>query len=144
MEAILPRRLVLLLSTVMFMTSCAKPAITPIYRTHIPPENLPQIGGKQSPSSMEKPRPVIVENMISTAKKQLEQNRLEEAFQTLERALAVDGRDPMVWHLMARVRMAQKNYAQAESLARKSNTLASGNPSLVKKNRQIIAAAQKP
>ncbi len=80
--------------------------------------------------------------MIATAKKQLGQNRPEAAFQTLERALAVDGRDPVIWHLMAGIRMVQKDYDQAESLARKSNTLAAGDFSLKAKNRQIIIDAR--
>ena len=137
MKAILTHCLIFLFSA--FMFSCAKPGITPFPRTHIPPDNLPQIGGKQLPSSIERSRPAIVETMIAKAKKQLGQNRPEQAFQTLERALAVDGRDPMVWHLMARARQIQGRFGQADSLARKSNTLAAGNPSLMEKNRQIIS-----
>lgn len=125
-----------------FVFSCAKPGVAPLPRTHLPPENLPQIGGKQPVSSMEKSRPAILENMIAKAKKQLGQNQPEAAFQTLERALAVDGRDPVVWHLMAGIRMVQKEYDQAESLARKSNTLAAGDFSLKEKNRQIIMDAR--
>jgi len=122
--------------------SCAQPRPVPIPSTHLPPENLPQIGSTYSPSSTEHHRPVIIESMISRAKIQLGQNRPQEAFQTLERALAVDGRDPMLWHLMSKIRLIQRQYAQAESLARKSNTLAGPNLSLREKNQRIIEDVQ--
>ncbi len=124
------------------MVSCAQRPV-PLPTTHLPPENLPQVGSTYSPASMAHPRPAILETMISRARQQLSQNLPQEAFQTLERALAVDGRDPVVWHLMSRARLVQKEYAQAESLARKSNTLAGSNPSLMEKNRKIIAQVEK-
>lgn len=142
MKIVCFHRLILLFSASFFIFSCAKPGVAPRPRTDLPPNNLPGIGGQQPPSSMEKYRPVIVENMIAKAKKQLGQNRPEAAFQTLERALAIDGNDPMVWHLMAGIRMAQADYAQAESLAQKSNTLAAGDFLLKEKNRRIILDAR--
>lgn len=81
--------------------------------------------------------------MISKAKKQLARKNPDAAFRTLERALAVDGRDPMIWHLMAQARLQQGQYAQAKSLAGKSNTLAGGDDGLRKKNRYIIEQAKK-
>lgn len=128
-----------------FLCACAKPSVTPVPGTHVPPDNLPQVGsthpGIVPPPKPVPSRPAVVDAMISKAKKQLNQNRPDAAFRTLERALALDGRDPVIWHLMAKARLAQGAYAQAKSLAEKSNTLAAGNPGLRQKNRTIIDQA---
>ena len=86
-------------------------------------------------------RPAVFDTMIAKAEKQLGRNDPTAAFQTLERALAIDGQAPLVWHLMAKARLSQGNFAQAQSLARKSNTLAGHRPDLKKKNWTVIAQA---
>lgn len=130
-----------LVLTICLIFSCARRPVD-LPTTHLPPENVPQIGSTYAPASTAHPRPAIVETMILKAEKELSQNRPQEAFQTLERALAVDGTDPMVWHLMSKARLVQHQYAQAESLARKSNTLAGSDPLLREKNLEIIAAVK--
>ncbi|WDP89357.1 MAG: tetratricopeptide repeat protein [Desulfobacter sp.] len=131
---------------VLFICSCAKPPLRPVSRTHLPPENLPQVGSTRppaaSPSAPRPARPAVVDAMISKAEQQLKQDRPEAAFRTLERALAVDGRDPLIWHLMAKARLNQGQYAQAKSLAGKSNTLAGDDGDLREKNRRIISQAK--
>ena len=98
--------------------------------------------GKEKPQvPQEKSQPPILNTLIGKARKQLNRSQPEAAFQTLERALNVDGQDPQVWHLMAKARTMQGQYGQAESLARKANTLSAGSPSLRKKNWQVIANA---
>lgn len=104
---------------------------------HPAPESLPTIGGRQTASV--KTRPAILENYIESARRQLRADRPAEAFRTLERALEIDGQDPMVWHLMARARLMQENPGQAAACARRSNALA--GPALQKKNWLVIGDA---
>ncbi|GAB6145743.1 tetratricopeptide repeat protein [Desulfocicer niacini] len=145
-------RWIILLIILFFTASCADHRVVSIPRTHLPPEigspppqtipeSLPQMGKKKPLAPHEKRRPPILDTLIGKARKQLNLRRPEAAFQTLERALNVDGQDPLVWHLMAKARAMQGQYSQAESLARKSNSLSASSPSLKKKNWQVIANA---
>ncbi|SMC90004.1 hypothetical protein SAMN02746065_11461 [Desulfocicer vacuolatum DSM 3385] len=125
-----------------FTASCADHRVASIPQTHLPPE-IGTPSSKTIPAGYhhKKSRPGIVESLIRTARKELHHGQPEAAFQTLERALNIDGQDSLVWHLMAKTRSVQGQYGQAESLARKSNTLSADNASLRKKNWRLIANA---
>ncbi len=127
----------------LILSSCADHRVASIPDTHLPPTHLPQIGTPLPNASDKRPdapqRSKAMDSMISKAKRQLDRERPGDAFQTLERALTIDGQDPMVWHLMAKAREMQGAFHQAESLARKSNTLAGKTPGLTKKNWRLIA-----
>lgn len=131
------------LFALLLLSSCAKQHVASVPDTHLPPANLPQIGtpSPNAPDKTKYKRPKAVDIMIAKAKKELNQGRPMVAFQTLERALAIDGQDPLIWHLMAKSRQMQGAFRQAEFLARKSNTLAGNNPGLTKKNWHLIADA---
>ena len=66
-----------------------------------------------------------------------------EAGAALERALRVEPRNAGIWHDLAQIRLHQGQYQQAESLAGKSNNLASGNRTLQSRNWKVIASARK-
>jgi predicted Zn-dependent protease len=135
----------LILTTTLFMASCAQKQSTTIPRSHRPPENVPQIGStapNPAPSAQEPARLAALDSLIDKATTQLNRHQPEAAFSTLERALSIDGQDPVIWHLMARARFDQGRYDQAVSLAKKSNTLAWNQPSLKEKNKRIIAGAR--
>lgn len=149
------------LMTLLFLSSCAslqetrqsqvppaakRPPIdkqqTPVSKERpLPAANLPQIGTRQASVSRERPRQDILVNLIKKAEQQIHLKELDAAFATLERALGIDAQDPLLWHLMASVKLSQGNLQQAEHLAKKSNLLAAHTPSLQKKNWGIIARA---
>ncbi|MCG8615190.1 MAG: tetratricopeptide repeat protein [Desulfobacterales bacterium] len=136
----------LILLLLFFLASCAPKQVSTVPRSHLPPENIPQIGTGSpgaAPPAQKPVRLAALETLIKKAKTQLDRNRPEAAFTTLERALSVDGQDPEIWHLMARVRFLQGRYSQALSLAKKSNTLAWNRPELKEKNSQLIDEARK-
>ena len=60
---------------------------------------------------------------------------------TLERALRVEPTAPAVWLELARVRMLEGNYVQAEQLARKAQTLAADNESVARQSQDVISEA---
>jgi len=149
------------LMAILFLSSCAglqeprqsqvpraenRPPIvkeqTPVSKERpLPAANLPQIGTRQASISRERPRPDILVNLIKKAEQQIQSKELDPAYATLERALGIDAQDPLLWHLMAKVKLSQGNLQQAEHLAKKSNLLAAHTPSLQKKNWGIIARA---
>ncbi len=62
---------------------------------------------------------------------------------SLERALRIEPRNPVIWHRLARLRMEQGDYAQAQSLAAKSNALAPTDAQLRSQNWQLIGEARR-
>lgn len=61
---------------------------------------------------------------------------------SLERALRIEPRNPWLWLELAQVRLAQGQYAQAITLARKSNSFAGRQPRLQSENWQVIGQAR--
>ena len=60
----------------------------------------------------------------------------------LERALRIEPRNPVLWHELARIRLEQGQYRQAENMAAKSNMLTGTNRYLKAKNWRIIGEAR--
>ena len=65
--------------------------------------------------------------------------RHEQAVASLERALRIEPKNPLLWHKLSRLRLDEKNWKQALALAKKSNVLAAGNKTLQAENWKIIA-----
>lgn len=104
----------------------------------------PQTTGKEIPESREPPartaprtaepvraarNPAVLE-LSEQAEQFVSEGRLAEAAASLERAQRIAPRDPLVYQSLAEVRLAQKKPVQAEQLARKSLSLASGQAPL--------------
>ncbi|RUM37331.1 MAG: hypothetical protein DSY58_04040 [Desulfobulbus sp.] len=100
--------------------------------------SVPQVGRQQLP----RPANKAVANFSSQADRQMNQGKLKAAAQTLERGLRIAPKDALLWSKLARVRLLQRRYAQARSLATKSNSLARGNRALVRQNQQTIEQAR--
>ncbi len=64
-----------------------------------------------------------------------------QAAAALERALRIEPESPAVWLELARVRLAQGDYAQAGQLARKAASLAGDQPALAEASRAVLAEA---
>lgn len=68
---------------------------------------------------------------------------LDRAAAVLERAVRISPNDPLPWHRLAAVRLAQRRAAQAEQLARKSNLLVGEDRTLRARNWRIVAEARR-
>lgn len=68
--------------------------------------------------------------------------RRDVAGASLERALRIEPRNPWLWHELAKLRLAQGEYAQAVSLAQKSNSFARRDRSLQSRNWRLIGDAR--
>ena len=81
---------------------------------------------------------VAVAGLMESARSDAAAGRLPAAAASLERALRIEPRNPRLWQQLARVRLQQADYAQAESLAARSNSFAGGDTALRAENQRII------
>lgn len=82
-----------------------------------------------------------VKVLLDDARKAVQENRLDKAASSLERAVRLEPRNASIWYDLAQIRLHQKNYAAAEQMANKSISFTK-NEDLIKRNRQIITAAK--
>lgn len=115
-------RWILILITALFLGGCA------VSQTDTPP--------------VQPPENTAVIALLNKAKKQSAAGRMEEASANLERALRIEPRNPLLWHELARVRLEQGQYRQAENMAAKSNMLVGTNRDQRAKNWRIIGEAR--
>jgi len=83
-----------------------------------------------------------VAGLMESARADTAAGRLPNAAATLERALRIEPRNARLWHDLAQVRFRQRDYAQAESLAARSNTLAGNDTDLRAANQRLIDDAR--
>ena len=86
---------------------------------------------------------MAVAGLLETARADANAGRLAEAAAGLERALRIEPRNPRLWNELARIRLQQHDWAQAESTAARSNTFAGGDQALRASNADIIAQARR-
>lgn len=79
---------------------------------------------------------------MESARNDAAAGKLGSAAATLERALRIEPRNPRLWHELARIRLRQADYAQAESTAARSNTYAGTDAELRAANQKIISDAR--
>lgn len=65
-----------------------------------------------------------------------------QAAATLERALRIDPRQPLLWLELAEIRLAEGELAQAESLAQKALTFTAGQPELERRAESVLRRAR--
>lgn len=80
--------------------------------------------------------------LFEQAHTQVSAGQPEAAGTSLERALRIEPRNPVLWQELARVRLTQGEYRQAENLAAKSNALAGDDKRLRAENWRIIGQAR--
>lgn len=113
-----------------------------------PPVKSPLPEPPPPPPARETPReaassasPVLA--LMDKAQSAQRAGRFEDAAANLERAVRIDPYDPLAWQMLAQVRLAQGDTAQAEAMAAKSNSLAYGDEALQRANWRIIAQARR-
>ena len=80
--------------------------------------------------------------LLSRAQADNESGQREAAGASLERALRIEPRNPWLWLELAQVRLVQGQYAQAITLARKSNSFAGRQSRVQSENWQVIGNAR--
>ena len=124
------RRAVALLA--LLVAACAAPQPAPVGEAPpAPPERAPAV--KES---------VAIAGLMDSARSDAAAGRLAEAASTLERALRIEPRNPRLWQELARIRLQQGDFPQAESLAQRSNSWAGSDSVLRAENARLIEQAR--
>jgi len=84
-----------------------------------------------------------VASIMKGARADAASGKLANAAASIERALRLEPRNPRLWNELARIRLQQRDWAQAESTAARSNSFAGGDSSLRASNAQIIDQARR-
>jgi len=112
------------------------------------PEFGPPLEPGPGPESAPLPAPpahtenLAIAGLLIGARTDAAAGRLANAAASLERALRIEPRNPRLWQELARVRLKQGDYAQAESTAARSNSWAGSDNALRADNWRIIAYAR--
>jgi Flp pilus assembly protein TadD len=97
---------------------------------------------EQAPAPQGTRENVAVAGLLESARADAAAGRLVTAAASLERALRIEPRNPRLWHELARVRLQQGEFAQAESTAARSNSWAGNDGVLRSENQRIIDQAR--
>lgn len=121
------------------------PVQRPDSRTGVPvqtqPYLHPPLPSQDAPVVRSQPTAVVA--LLDQAEQQANAGELEPAAASLERAIRIDPRNPVLWYHLATVRLSQGEASQAEQLAVKSNSLAAGNRTQQARNWRLIAQARR-
>jgi predicted Zn-dependent protease len=79
---------------------------------------------------------------METARADAAAGKLPNAAAAIERALRIEPRNPRLWQELARVRLQQRQFAQAESVAARSNSWAGSDNALRAENWRLIAQSR--
>ena len=122
---------------------CATPPEAPRGPEPAPPPEAQQLPAPP-PERVPPPRAetTAVAGLMESARADTAAGRLPNAAATLERALRIEPRNPRLWHELAKVRLRQGDYSQAESLAARSNTYAGDDRDLRAANQKVVADAR--
>jgi predicted negative regulator of RcsB-dependent stress response len=80
--------------------------------------------------------------LLNKAQSQAAAGRMDAAGESLERAMRIEPRNAVLWQKLARIRLRQGQYRQAENLAAKSNMLAGADADLRAENWRLIGEAR--
>jgi len=97
---------------------------------------------ENTPSTRKKLSPAVLA-LITDADKSSRAGDLDSAVVTLERALRIDSRNPLLTYKLARVRLQQSKSRLAESLAKKAALLSANDRALKKRAWYLISEARK-
>jgi len=109
-----------------------------------PPDTRPAVPVPVPESrTAQRPQPPAVVALLDTAEQQANAGDLEAAAASLERAIRIDPRNPVLWYHLGTVRLSQGDARAAEQMAVKSNSLSSGNRAQQSRNWSLIARARR-
>lgn len=83
-----------------------------------------------------------VTSLVDQARTEASAGRLGNAAASMERAIRLEPKNGRLWQELARLRLDQRDYVQAENVAMRSNALTRGDSALRAANWDIIARAR--
>lgn len=113
------------------------------------PSPAPEPAPAPAPAPQAEPAPqiqrhenVAVAGLMETARTEGAAGRLSTAAAAIERALRIEPRNPRLWQELARLRLQQRQFEQAESVATRSNSFAGSDAALRAENWRLIAQSR--
>ena len=128
--------------TAVLIAGCASAPPTPSSSARQPAPGSPPPASQPEGISV-KTESIAVASILQNARAEAASGRLANAAASIERALRIEPRNPRLWNELARVRLQQRDYAQAESTAARSNSFAGSDADLRASNADIIAQARR-
>ena len=107
------------------------------------PEQQPAPEPPAPPPPLQHKESIAVAGLMESARAETAAGNLASAAASLERAIRIEPRNPRLWHELARVRLKQGQYAQAESVAARSNSWAGEDRALRAENWRLIAESRR-
>lgn len=80
--------------------------------------------------------------LLDTASNDATSGRLPTAIASVERALRIEPKNPVLWQKLAKLKLEKGDYQQAENFAARSNSWAGANKALMARNWRIISEAR--
>jgi predicted Zn-dependent protease len=122
----------------LLVAACAAPEPAPVEQPPQPSVPAPPAGEARAPVKEN----IAIAGLVESARSDAEAGRFNTAAASLERALRLEPRNPRLWQELARVRLKQGDYAQAENLAARSTGWAASDAGVRADNWRIIAQAR--
>jgi Tfp pilus assembly protein PilF len=107
------------------------------------PEQQPAPEPPPPPPPLQHKENIAVAGLMESARSEAASGNLASAAASLERAIRIEPRNPRLWHELGRVRLKQGQYAQAESVAARSNSWAGDDRALRAENWRLIAESRR-
>lgn len=83
----------------------------------------------------------VIRRMLVSANQFKKSGNFDSAINTIERALRIEPRNPVLWNRLANIHYTQGHWQQAANLAAKANTLTKRKPLLKRNNWEIMSNA---
>lgn len=120
----------------------ASPAEVEVEERGMPADQLATPGAGSRASQSPPPASPAVVALLEQAREAEGRGRLDLSEASLERAVRIESRNPMIWHRLALIKLFRQQYAEAVAMAQRSNALAAGRPALQRDNWRLIAQAE--
>jgi len=122
-----------------FLAACATAPEGPPGGQPEPAPPAPPPTAEPAPPPISRSENVAVAGLMESARTDAAAGKLSTAAASIERALRIEPRNPRLWQELARVRLQQAQFAQAENMAARSNSYAGSDNTLRAENWRLIA-----
>lgn len=154
-----------LLGALVLVSGCVPPEFgtpEPVSRTPVPVKAAPPppvavispvpdlpsapAGSVESPSPPARTAPpagAAAQTLLTQSRAHQATGDYAQAAASIERALRIEPRQPLLWLELGNIRLKEGDFSQAESMGRKALSLSAGDAALTARSEQLIATAKK-
>jgi tetratricopeptide (TPR) repeat protein len=125
-----------------FLAACATTPEGPPGAPSEPVPPAPPPTAEPAPPPIPRSENIAVAGLMESARADAAAGKLSTAAASIERALRIEPRNPRLWQELARVRLQQAQFVQAENMAARSNSYAGTDNAVRAENWRLIAQAR--